>query len=259
MQARLAALGLSSLGRDESDTLAGLDAVISILKQLAGKHDRRSSHCGDEVATTTGPEMLAKQSIALLGPAAEGRDVRVMVTMPTEAAQSYELVTKLVKAGMNVMRVNCAHDSRREWQGMIANLRRATEELGMDCKVLMDLAGPKARTGKTSRSYRVLHWKTRKDVRGHTIVPGRIALVGNSSRNSNETASALPVPQRLLRALRTGDEVRVEDSRGKKRSLTVVEAHDGTWICTCGKSGYVLSGSKFQHMRDGEEIGAGHV
>ena len=39
-----------------------------------------------------------------------------MVTMPSEAAQSYELVKGLVEAGMDVMRVNCAHDSEREWE-----------------------------------------------------------------------------------------------------------------------------------------------
>src|ERR1700683_4390214 len=37
MQSRLAALGLSSLGRSESSTLAGIEAVTAILESLAGE------------------------------------------------------------------------------------------------------------------------------------------------------------------------------------------------------------------------------
>jgi hypothetical protein len=38
-----------------------------------------------------------------------GRTVRVMVTMPTEAATDYELVRDLALHGMDCMRINCAH------------------------------------------------------------------------------------------------------------------------------------------------------
>ena len=70
-----------------------------------------------------------------------------MVTMPSEAATDYDLVRDLLAAGMDIMRINCAHDSRVEWAGMIANLRRAEAEIGREGHVLMDLAGPKLRTG----------------------------------------------------------------------------------------------------------------
>ena len=43
LQSRLAALGLSSLGRSESSVLAGLEAVIAILESLAGAHVRSSA------------------------------------------------------------------------------------------------------------------------------------------------------------------------------------------------------------------------
>ena len=42
LQSRLAALGLSSLGRSESSALAGVEAVIAILESLAGEQLLRS-------------------------------------------------------------------------------------------------------------------------------------------------------------------------------------------------------------------------
>ena len=73
-----------------------------------------------------------------------------MVTMPSEAADDYLLVHELVAAGMDCVRINCAHDSPDAWARMIANLRRAEQAVGRKCRVLMDLAGPKLRTGPIS-------------------------------------------------------------------------------------------------------------
>ena len=41
-------------------------------------------------------------------------------------------------AGMDCMRINCAHDGVAEWERMIENLRRARRELGKKCRVLME-------------------------------------------------------------------------------------------------------------------------
>ena len=70
-----------------------------------------------------------------------------MVTMPAEAADRYEIVRDLLLAGMDVMRVNCAHDDAAAWVSMVENLRRAELEVGRSARVLFDLAGPKLRTG----------------------------------------------------------------------------------------------------------------
>jgi pyruvate kinase len=171
LQSRLAALGLSSLGRSESSTLAGLEAVIAILESLAGEERSVPSSHGARVAFKTGSATLARNADHLLGPAPKGRGVRIMVTMPSEAAQSYELVKRLVEAGMDVMRVNCAHDSEREWESMITHLRRANQESGKHCRVLMDLAGPKLRTGPIRRGYHVVRWRA-GDVGRHALLVG---------------------------------------------------------------------------------------
>jgi pyruvate kinase len=129
LQSKLAALGLSSLGRSESNALAGLESIIAILESLADGHAFDPPHTGN-VEFNAGSAILAEQADHLLGPVPEGRAVRVMVTMPSEASESYELVKNLVDAGMDVMRVNCAHDGGREWERMIGHMLRANQESG---------------------------------------------------------------------------------------------------------------------------------
>jgi len=261
LQSRLAARGLSSLGRNESSALAGVKAVIAILESLSGEQCSDPSPLAACVDFKTGPEILAEQADHLLGPVPKGRAVRVMVTMPSEAAQSYELVKGLVEAGMDVMRVNCAHDSECEWERMIAHMRRANQEARKHCKALMDLAGPKLRTGPIRRGHHVVRWRVAKNARGDVITPARIALVckGAGSGSLPPSDALLPVPETLLRAARLGDTVRITDSRKKKRHLTVIHKADHGCVCSCEQGAYVLNRAELSLLRDGREIAAGRV
>ena len=265
LQACLAGLGLSSLGRSESSTLARVEAVISVLESLAGEQrSSPSAHTAAVATFRTGPATLAKNAEDLLGPVPKGRAVRVMATMPSEAAKSHELVKSLVEAGMDVMRVNCAHDSEHEWERMITHMRRANQESGRHCKALMDLAGPRLRTGPIHRGYHVVRWRIGKDARGAVVTPARIALV--SKRGSAESMPSvpsadvvLPVPETLVRAVRLGDTFRVKDSRGKTRQLTVINKSDHSCVCTCEQGAWVLSGAELSLVREGREIETAHV
>src|SRR5262245_42640570 len=104
LQLRLAALGLSSLGRAESHVLATVDAVLEVLHRLAGRDGRPPAEEGT-VDFADGQRSLAEHTGALLGPAPPGRGVRIMVTMPTEAGDDYTLVHDLLKRGMDCMRI----------------------------------------------------------------------------------------------------------------------------------------------------------
>ena len=162
LQLRLAALGLSSLGRAESHVLATVDAVLEVLHRLAGRDGRPSAEEGT-VDFADGPRLLAEHTGALLGPAPPGRGVRIMVTMPTEAGDDYTLVHDLLERGMDCMRINCAHDDLQAWERMIDHVRRANRDLQRSCRISMDIAGPKLRTG--------------------TLEPGKMADVVVWSRN----------------------------------------------------------------------------
>jgi pyruvate kinase len=147
LQLELMPWGLSSLGRCEARVLESLDALEATLAQLA--RPDVSPERGRPVTADyyRGQALLQEHTAAALGPLPPGRDVRIMVTMPTAAAADYGLVRELVERGMNVARVNCAHDSAHMWTAMAEHVRRAAAELGRPCRVCMDLCGPRSRTG----------------------------------------------------------------------------------------------------------------
>ena len=145
LQTRLASLGLSSLGRTESHTLPALDAVLHVLRTLTeGSPNSKPPRSGDVMPDDT---VLKEHTEALLGPPPDRRGVRIMVTLPSEAASDGSVVRDLIAAGMDCARINCAHDDAAVWARMVAHIHAACRELGRECKIQMDLSGPKLRTG----------------------------------------------------------------------------------------------------------------
>ncbi|MEN8374598.1 MAG: pyruvate kinase [Gemmatimonadota bacterium] len=57
-------------------------------------------------------------------------------------------VLELVRAGVNVVRINCAHGTREDHSATVENARAAASEEGRPVAILVDLAGPKIRTGE---------------------------------------------------------------------------------------------------------------
>lgn len=148
LQTALMPWGLSTLGRSEARVMENLDAVIQTLGVVCDCAPQTLPRRPRLSAFFRGNRMLERQTNAVFGTAPENRSVRIMVTFPIEAAADYNLVRDLLRFGMNCARINCAHDSPKEWTAMIDNLRRAEHELGRTCKILMDLGGPKNRTGE---------------------------------------------------------------------------------------------------------------
>lgn len=148
LQTELMALGLSSLGRCEARVMPTLDAVIAALDSLSGDPSGSSGPGRD--AYFAGHELLRSQTDELLGPAPANRSVRIMVTLPSEAAEDLELVRELSAAGMDVARINCAHDDATAWAAMAENVRAAAEATGRPCRVCMDLCGPRSRVASTT-------------------------------------------------------------------------------------------------------------
>ena len=77
-----------------------------------------------------GQAMLARNTEVLFGSCPEGHRVRVMVTMPSEAADDPEIISALLAQGMDVMRINCAHDDPAVW----TRLSEVQEEILWICE-----------------------------------------------------------------------------------------------------------------------------
>ena len=145
LQAALMPWGLSSLGRLEARVIPSLDAVITTLGAICAADTTTLPSRPSIEAFLDGDRLLHEQTEAVLGQTLTERRVRIMVTLPTEAASQYKFVRNLLERGTNCVRINCAHDKADLWQEMIVHVRRAETETGKCCKVLMDLGGPKPR------------------------------------------------------------------------------------------------------------------
>ena len=254
LQPQLAALGLSSLGRAESHVLATVDAVLGALLRLA-RHDWQPAPREDGVIDFAhGEQLLAEHTDALLGPGSPGRKARIMVTMPSEAADDARLVHHLLQQGMDCMRINCAHDDAAAWARMIEHLRQAERSLGRSCRVVMDLAGPKLRTGPLEPGPAVVRIHPVRDAYGRVTAPARVWLTAeHAPRLPPSPANAsLPVPSSWLARLRTGSLVKFTDARDAQRRFRIVDVADAGCWAELTETAYIIPGLTLHH-----EQGAG--
>lgn len=262
LQRELGLLGLSRLGRAEAHTLSSLDAVLVALHAMAGRAPPRRSKRQGQVGITTGTLYLSAHAQTLLGQPGGRRATRIMVTMPTEASREPGLLTALLTAGMDVMRINCAHDDADAWLAMIRNLRAAEAATGRTCRVYADLAGPKLRTGDIRPVGRLLDFKPRRDVWGRVERPARIHLI---PRGSSPTASApdldalLPLPPDMLTLAQPGDRLELEDNRGVWRRINLIERRGDVLLAHADRHVYLSDGAACMLFRGDERLATGRV
>lgn len=139
LQDQLHAAGLSSLASSESHIRGQLIAIMNRL--------------GNPIALTeevfdyeSSKQSLQQKSAALFGSRQNEQLPYIMVTFDSDMATNYDAVKNMLQSGMNVARINCAHDDESTWFRMIQHIRHASKITGLPCKVYMDLAGPKIRT-----------------------------------------------------------------------------------------------------------------
>ena len=175
LQDRLARIGVSSLGHSESHVLANLDKVLGILHRLAERPWQTRS-ADEPVGIQSSRRLLETRAAELLGAPPPNRGVRIMVTLPTEAAADFGLVRQLVVSGMDIARINCAHDGSQAWVAMAAHVRRAAKAARRPVRILMDLGGPKLRTGQLPNGLAALKLRPGRDELGRIKATARLGL-----------------------------------------------------------------------------------
>ncbi|NLB47588.1 MAG: pyruvate kinase [Microbacteriaceae bacterium] len=125
------------------------------------------------------------------------------------AVSSYDHTLDLIRAGVNVARLNMSHGTYNVHEGVYRNIRRAENEVGRPIAVLADLQGPKIRLGKFSDGPYLLEEgdefaiTTRDIVGDHTI--------------SSTTYAGLPGD------VRPGDPLLIDDGKVGLRAVRVTE------------------------------------
>lgn len=246
LQDRLAALGLSSLGRSESHVRATVETLLGVLHRLGHRGWPAFQHHEQALGFAEGQALLRQHTEALLGPEPHQRQVRIMVTMPSEAAADPALVRTLLESGMDCARINCAHDDADVWARIIAHVRSAERTLGKRCMVLMDLAGPKLRTGPVGPGAPVVKWRPQRDEYGRVTAPARVWLFPQDGEGEIPPGAdaCLPVPHAWVTALGVGDRIDFVDARGARRFLWVVGAVAGGRWAEAVRTAYLAPGTE---------------
>lgn len=261
LQERLAAAGLSSLGRAESHVHTNLNAIIGLLRCALGKHqvDSLLPSAGE-----TGDILLERNTGNLLGKPPEHRRVRIMVTLPSEVADDYALIKNMLLKGMDCARINCAHDDPETWVRMIGQIKLARLETGKPCRILMDLGGPKLRTGEIAAGPAVLKWRPQRDMFGKVTAPARIWLhPENDATPCPAPADAcLPVAGDWLAKVSSRDIIELTDARGAVRTLQLVDQAGTGFLAESNQTTYIKPGIELKLMRvsiSGHPRGAGRT
>lgn len=250
LQKRLGTMGLSRLAKAQSHVMASLKTNLAILKaMLSGSRVKKAV---GELSFKKGEKLLRENAKELLGYKTEGRRTRIMVTMPSEAADDYQMVHNMLAAGMNCARVNCAHDNPLVWERIIGHVRKAAQVLDKDCKVAMDLAGPKIRTGTLEPGPQVLKIRPPKDIWGNITQPIECWLGPAPQAGWVH----VPIAAEHLRLIGDHPTLYLKDTRGKKRKFKIKERAAEGYLATCGRTTFIAT---HLHLYTSKERGAGGI
>jgi pyruvate kinase len=126
---------------------------------------------------------------------------------------------------------------------------------------LMDLAGPKLRTGDIALGPPVMKWQPRRDVQGRIISPARIWLHHEKDHLSCPASAdaCLPVQGNWLSHAKKRDQIEFTDARGSRRKLQLAEkVGDGFWA-ESSQTAYLTSDMKLHLSRMLKSKKSGHV
>ena len=239
LQMELAEKGLSSLGRLEGQVLITIEQVLKHFKEQLNSDMRNEIFSTlKKINHQESRNITTKRSRLLLGRPRKGRSTRIMVTLDLESIHQPHMLEELLVHGMDIARINCAHDTPREWKMMVDAIRHAEERLiqrgqgiGRRCRIVMDLAGPKIRTGSTGLEIRPLKISVPKDIHGRTLRMIEGFLDGEAQFTERVSLSGVPPSfvvsikkgSEELPNLDIGERLSFYDSRGRHRSFTILE------------------------------------
>jgi pyruvate kinase len=130
------------------------------------------------------------------------------------ATEKKETLFKLIKNGMNVMRLNFSHGDFAEHQNRVNNLREITKNMNLPVAVMQDLSGPKIRIGMFENGSAVLKM-------GETFTLTTDDILGNEKKVS------INYPL-FVKEVKVGDPVLLHDG---KKELKVIEIKGNDVIC----------------------------
>lgn len=125
------------------------------------------------------------------------------------ASDSPQVLGELIKAGMNVARLNFSHGTHEQHMARIAAIRAAAQAQGKPVGILQDLQGPKIRVGKLSVPLQI-------------AVDEDVCLYATQDTPPQTSSQIIPVDFReLFDSVQEGDRLLLDDGR---MALQVIHA-----------------------------------
>lgn len=245
LQEELRNNGLPSLSNIESHVFNSLLSLKTILNFLKGNQVQESRT--GIVSFKKSSKILSKNTKLLFGYKSRKRRTRIMVTLPDLAAEEYPFVAALVRSGMNSARINCAHGDEVKWGKMIDNVKKANIIQRKKCKVVMDLSGPKLRTGAMSPGPEVIKIKPKKNAMGEVTIPARIWISPPGKMPEKHIPdNILHVDEVWFKKIKRDNTIHFTDTRGKDRLIHIEKKKgEGVWGL-CYATSYLTSGTPLE-------------
>ena len=130
------------------------------------------------------------------------------------ACESEEMLEKMIKAGMNVARVNFSHGVHEEHKIKIDRIKKIRKELGIAVAIMLDTKGPEIRTAKLESAPATL-------IAGEEFILTNDEVLGNNQKVSITYKN-------LAKCLTPGDIIMMDDGLIE---LTVKRTTDTDIIC----------------------------
>jgi len=211
-------VGLSSLTNSESHTQFQLLNVLGWLN--LSQHKINSAACNFDTASKL--RMIHAEQLLGVYPIQERP--HIMVTFSVELMQDRMLVEEMLNEGMSVARINCAHDNPEVWLNMILVLKKAIAKTGRNCKVYMDLGGPKIRiksiaARQKSENLQLPVWEGRELMLSYADNKDQEI----KKRKRRKVDTLFVEPKELLSMVKTGEHIYFDDGKFEAK-VTHVEA-----------------------------------
>jgi pyruvate kinase len=159
----------------------------------------------------------------------------IMITLDRAMLEYPQIFVELLRSGMTIARINCAHDDFDVWDKLITQIRTAEKSISSSdehvpmCKIYMDLAGPKIRIAEYIKSKIPLIIPVKKEnvdkiLIGHVICSSSYDLEAEGSfvLHIDNCEDFTNVSKQEM--------ITFTDVRGKDRILTVLEVVNPTCL-----------------------------
>jgi len=197
LQDQLHTYGLSSLASSESHIHSQLQAIVQRLGTTYTNEEL--DNCNYQNSRFD----VKQKALSLFGEKNDPGIPYIMVTFDSSFADNYGQIKNLLQNGMNIARINCAHDDEKMWAKMVHLVRKACHQTGLKCKIYMDLAGPKIRTKLLTKGRKKGKVKVQE---------GQLVWLAERANNSNEEDIVISCTEKgIIPQLKKGEKVLFDD------------------------------------------------